>query len=479
MIGQGKMFVLNWKDTHFNPIVGPKHMLFQYGSMRFQAGRQAKAVAETASLQVGNLLASHQVLEARSAGSEVLEAGSGEQQKASSAKDQELEAGSTRGQEMDARATRDQVLPSPQVAEARAVNQEIKETRNMQEPESKIHDHCKLILAKKEMEIKNLHKQMQHLQSQLEISSNLYDTEDIEELDSEAAFVTKKGFKRTNPQSKAAPSFKCSCCVYTTQSENDLKHHKDSKHPAITNCKVCNVGFKNNSEMESHKKEVHSKRTELNCDECQFQANTVPELKKHLNTRKHRAALGVNESTLGDTLKCKDCKQEFSDFWNLMNHRRDMHPEKRRRCRNEVKGECEFDDKGPNGCWWSHSNKSSNLNTSKHMTNQTCSICKKEFPNKYVLMMHKKEDHEDSVPLCRNLKNGGCDFQKCWFRHKDIIKQTKPKDRNSSEEPESELVFLDSQTKTKPPECKDLKDILTKAMEMINKVNKKMESIPN
>ena len=37
---QGKMLVLNWKNTHFNLIVGKDHMLSQYGSLSFQAGRQ-------------------------------------------------------------------------------------------------------------------------------------------------------------------------------------------------------------------------------------------------------------------------------------------------------------------------------------------------------------------------------------------------------------------------------------------------------
>ena len=34
---QGKMTVLNWKNTHFNLIVGPEHMLLQVGSISFQS----------------------------------------------------------------------------------------------------------------------------------------------------------------------------------------------------------------------------------------------------------------------------------------------------------------------------------------------------------------------------------------------------------------------------------------------------------
>ena len=83
--------------------------------------------------------------------------------------------------------------------------------------------------------------------------------------------------------------------------------------------------------MLNHKRNVHTNIAQLNCDDCQLQAYSGPELKKHLPTKKHKAASGVDESVLGDTLKCKDCAQQFSDWWNLMNHRRDAHPEKKKK----------------------------------------------------------------------------------------------------------------------------------------------------
>ena len=471
MIGQGKMFVLNWKDTHFNPIVEPKHMLFQHGSMSFQAGRQAKAVAETARDQGPELMAA-------ATGSRMLEAGT--------SSSSELVSGATRRKDREASA-RDQVLSSPQVPVKEAeLSQGTGDGRELvttatrrQETEPSTHHDCKLILAKKEKEIKLLNEKVKQLQNKLGCQSDIYDTEDIEELDSEAAFVSRKGFKRTNPQTKPSLIIKCTCCDYTSRSESDLRNHTDAKHPTIINCTVCRSGFRDKSELEKHKKKVHHSSIELNCNECQFQANTGPELKKHLNTRKHKAALGVDESSLGDTLKCKDCDQEFSDFWNLMNHRRDAHPEKRRRCRNHIKGECEFDDEGPNGCWWKHSIETSSTKTSNPIKNLVCNICEESFTNKFELMMHKKKDHEESVPLCRNMNNGHCDFHKCWFRHKDLTKQTPTQESISNKRPESDPVFLVSQSKTKPPEMNDLKEILLKAMEMITTVNRQMESILN
>ena len=49
---QGKMTVLNYKNTHFNLIVGPKHMLAEYGSLTFQTAAQEELGAEAARRQV-------------------------------------------------------------------------------------------------------------------------------------------------------------------------------------------------------------------------------------------------------------------------------------------------------------------------------------------------------------------------------------------------------------------------------------------
>ena len=35
-------------------------------------------------------------------------------------------------------------------------------------------------------------------------------------------------------------------------------------------------------------------------------------------------------------------------------------------------------------------------------------------------MIHKKDKHRESVPICRNSKNGLCEFSKCWFRHSHL-----------------------------------------------------------
>ena len=51
---QGKMVVINWKNTHFNLIVGPDHMLYQEASLRLEATGKLGIVAEGAKGQPDN-----------------------------------------------------------------------------------------------------------------------------------------------------------------------------------------------------------------------------------------------------------------------------------------------------------------------------------------------------------------------------------------------------------------------------------------
>ena len=90
-------------------------------------------------------------------------------------------------------------------------------------------------------------------------------------------------------------------------------------------------------------------------------------------------------------------------------------------------------------------------------------------------MIHKLDQHGDTVPFCTKQKEGFCDFQKCWFRHKSISNHNENK-----ESPESDNQgFWEYPTPTQPTGLVELKEILLKAMEMITSVNKKMEESKN
>ena len=310
---QGKMTVLNWKNVHFNLIVGKNHMLSKARSISFQCSGDSQAAKEDRQEdtspgerdQAGDSLPSDLAVE---------------DTRGSRVEDSELEQDPEQGLEKGAtRKDTGRYFCPPQEQEGR----------------SDLHQSCEKKLAVKQEEIVRLKRHIKTLQNKLQDKNQQYDEGDIQELDSEAclvgSFVNKVGFSRTNPQVSSHPIIKCTKCGVATKSQRELKSHLDSKHP------------------EGQKKIPHNSKGELNCDECQFQANAEPELRKHLNTLKHKAAAGIKMSHLADTFRCKDCGDEFSDFWNLMNHRRDTHQEKRRRCRNDVKGECNFEDVGPNG----------------------------------------------------------------------------------------------------------------------------------
>lgn len=50
-IRQGKMVLLNWKNQHFNLIIGPNHMLSKYGCFSFQAARKSGKVSKSLTIQ--------------------------------------------------------------------------------------------------------------------------------------------------------------------------------------------------------------------------------------------------------------------------------------------------------------------------------------------------------------------------------------------------------------------------------------------
>ena len=93
-------------------------------------------------------------------------------------------------------------------------------------------------------------------------------------------------------------------------------------------------------------------------------------------------------------------------------------------------------------------------------------------------MIHKKDNHAESVPLCHDFKNGNCDqpFGKCWYRH----------DRGSIYPNDAELSqqdFPNLPEQTKPPEYAlknpakmvELEEMVKKALQLIMNVDGKLK----
>ena len=55
------------------------------------------------------------------------------------------------------------------------------------------------------------------------------------------------------------------------------------------------------------------------------------------------------------------------------------------------------------------------------MPDYKCKACEEVFKVKSEFMKHRRHEHVESVPLCRDASNGSCQFGKvkCWFNHQE------------------------------------------------------------
>ena len=118
--------------------------------------------------------------------------------------------------------------------------------------------------------------------------------------------------------------YNCPECDYPCSSEDEkdchVKKHKEKIVILDVQqiCTICKNETKSFSELSSHIQLKHV--SECNCQECDFQASSQTILSKHMNLR-HRKENKITN----DTLKCNSCGEEFSAKWNLNNHIRDKH----------------------------------------------------------------------------------------------------------------------------------------------------------
>ena len=88
-----------------------------------------------------------------------------------------------------------------------------------------------------------------------------------------------------------------------------------------------------------------------NCNDCDFQGHKADDLLKHLKRAGHQpSALVEKRKLFSDYKECYTCKEEFDGYFNLMDHRKSVHPLDKK-CRNYPK--CKFEDK----CWYVHDQK--------------------------------------------------------------------------------------------------------------------------
>ena len=278
-----KMTILNWKNTHFNLVVGPEHMLSQVGSINFQSAfnegiKQSSGPSTRTGTNAGGKGAGEetQVHQGRNTRTHTSAGGRG------AGEERHVGPGVSGG------------LPTDL-----SDNQKTGDLQSKDDLLSKYKD----LLKDKDRELKKLINTIDEMRSKFEILTDKYDTDDIEELDSEAAFVRKEGYARKSPMEPSEPTFKCPNCANVSKSKNLREEHllTHEKHTNKFHCDVCNKVFDIKSEFVKHKKNTHTVRSQLNCNDCQFQATSGPELRKHMNAKSHQAAKGVDLSNLGET----------------------------------------------------------------------------------------------------------------------------------------------------------------------------------
>ena len=261
-----------------------------------------------------------------------------------------------------------------------------------------------------------------------QFSDKNYDEVDLDELDSENVLYSNKvkGFQRDGPQNKVLENkFHCIDCSFVANSKEKVEKHI-KLHDNDVFCQQCGKNFQSNKELNRHYKTEH---IEWNCDDCDFQAFSNRELKQHKQQRHSET----------ESIQCRNCGEMFSSKWNLMNHRRNMHPTNKP-CRNDAIGRCNFT---AEVCWWKHKSKvhTNNLHNAQNNgdnfnNNFTCFECNHKFELKDNLMKHKKREHPENCKECSKFNIGKCNLkdQDCWFIHSEMGFQ---KSRNKAAPPET------------------------------------------
>ena len=164
----------------------------------------------------------------------------------------------------------------------------------------------------------------------------------------------KSGHRRTDPQSYAesvqnnGKYFKWTKCDSVLETQGLLDAHTKTHSIFVHSCDSCTKVFKNTSDLEVHfnLEHKHSKLEEWNCNDCPFQANAPSELMKHLKTTTHQPSPNVSDRKrlFNDYKRCYTCNLEVDGYWNLMNHRKEVHPSNKK-CTKVADGKCHFGSK--------------------------------------------------------------------------------------------------------------------------------------
>ena len=264
--------------------------------------------------------------------------------------------------------------------------------------------------------------------------------------------------------------FPCDQCDNKLESQGLFDAHMKNNHEKnkIFPCQTCDNVFPNNVELEKHIKEVHevtTKPEEWNCNDCSFQGSCSSELINHLKITGHspsKARLD-NRKIFKDFKQCYTCKKEFDGYWNLMNHRKSIHPSNKK-CRN-FPATCKFGEE----CWYVHVEQMETDQVCEQNTFK-CKICGENFEDQGEFMKHMKTKHTGSNQACEKFLKGQCerDEEDCWFFHPaDQVKQKQSAPNKTSQD----QVFHQAHSDPFPP------DQMSRMFWMVTNLCRKVEGM--
>ena len=155
----------------------------------------------------------------------------------------------------------------------------------------------------------------------------------------------------------------------------------------------------------------------LFCAECEYPAEDGYDLGEHM--------VEYHSESSHKKLSCHYCDDSFDNKNSLMKHRKEIHADKVQPCIFFSVGTCHY---GDALCWFNHEKTCSEV--FQKVSQLICRICNKEYKTRSDFMNHRKNEHTEGVPMCRNYLNGSCEYVSCWFRHleaaakhKDVIEE--------------------------------------------------------
>ena len=163
--------------------------------------------------------------------------------------------------------------------------------------------------------------------------------------------------------------------------------------------------------------------TILSCLKCDYQVDDIYEFDAHRWTEHNDdedEEMEVIDNDIevhkvekcADDFKCNFCDKHFKNKRDLMKHNKMEHRERLANCWRYASGNCQF---GDDYCWFNHFIS----DVEQEPIVIKCSWCDEVFKTQSDFLKHKKRNHKQFVPKCRNSYNGKCRYgdELCWFEH--------------------------------------------------------------